>query len=115
MKKEDYVSILQQNVTPSVEKFQQDNDSKHSFKIVKEWLLYRMPKVHGHPPQSSDLNPIEQLWEYVNKKVREFNISCKDDIKAVLQGEWTKIEPEFTKKLVESMPRRLGAVKKFKG
>ena len=58
MKKEDYLSIPKQNVTFSVEKldlrgnriFQQDNDSKYSLKIVKDWLLYRMSKVLDHPP-----------------------------------------------------------------
>ena len=88
MKKEDYLSILQQINTPSVEKlgwegnwiYQQDIDSKHSFKIVKEWLVYRTPKVLDHPPQCPDLNPIEHLFEYVDKKVRERNISCKDNL-----------------------------------
>ena len=93
--------------------FQYDNNPKHSSKIVKEWLFYRTPKVLGHPPQSPYLNPIEQLWEYVDKKVRELNISNKDV--AALQGEWIKIPLEFTKKLVESLPRRLEADIKSKG
>ena len=109
MKKKDYLSVPQQNVTPSVKKLglegnwilQQDNAPKQSSKIVKEWLLYRTPEVLDHPPQSPDLNPIENLREYVNKKVRERNISYKDDLKAALQDEWIKIPPEFTKKLVE--------------
>ena len=58
-----------------------------------------MPKALRHPPQYPDLNPIEHLWEYVDNKVRELNISFKDDIKAALQDEWTKIPSEFTKKL----------------
>lgn len=123
MKKEDYLSILRHNVAPSVEKlclaenwiFQQDNDPKHSSKLVKEWLLYRTPKTLDHPPQSPDLNPIEHLWEYLDKKVRERHISCRDDLKAALQDEWSKIPPDFTKKLVESLPRRLEAVIKSKG
>ena len=74
MKKEDYLSILQQNVSPSVEKlglggnwiFQQDNDPMHSSKIVKEWLLYRTPKVLGHPPpQSLDLAVNEGKTKYM--------------------------------------------------
>ena len=77
MKKQDYLSILQQNVTFSGEKlglegnwiFQQDNDPKQFSKIVKEWLLYRKPKVFHNPHTL-------MLWEYVDKKVRELNISC---------------------------------------
>ena len=114
MKKEDYLSILQKNVTPSLEKiglggncvFQQYDDPKHSSKIVKKWLLYRMPKLLDHPPQFPDLNPIEHLWAYVDKKAIELNISCKDDINAALQDVWTKIPPVFKKKRLESMPNR---------
>ena len=79
--------------------FQQVNDSKHSSKIVKEWLLYRTPKVLDHPPQSPDLNSIEHLREYVDNEMRELNIGLKDYLKAALQDDWTKIPPEFPKKL----------------
>ena len=82
---------------------------------MKEWLLSRTPKVLKHSPQSPDLNPIEQLWEYMDEKVREKNISCKDDLKSALQGECTKILPDFTKTLVESTLRKLEAMIKSKG
>ena len=73
-KKEDYLRVQNQNITPSVEKiglrgnwiFQQNNDPKLSYKIAKELLLYRRPKVLDHPPQSPDFNPIGHLCEYVN-------------------------------------------------
>ena len=95
MKKEDYLKILLQNVGPSVQKlglqqnwiFHQDNDSKHTSKIVKEWLLYKTPKTLDHPPQSADLNPIEHLWEHLDQKIRQGQISSKDDLKAVIQDE----------------------------
>ena len=120
MKKEYYLSILQQNITASAKKlglggnwmFQQDNDSKHSSQIVKECLLYRTPKVLGHRSQSPDLNPIEHLWEYVHKKFKEFKYFLQ---KRREQDERTKIPSEFPKKLVESMPRRLEVVIESKG
>eukprot|EP01031_Cornospumella_fuschlensis_P025972 gene25972-31364_t len=41
--------------------FQQDNDSKHTTKHVKEWLGDNVPNVLSWPSQSPDRNPIESL------------------------------------------------------
>ena len=84
-----------ENVKPNVQKlglqqnwtFQQDNDPKHTSKIVQEWLLYITPKTLDYPPQSPDLNPIEHLWEHLDQKIRQRQISSKDDLKAVIQDE----------------------------
>lgn len=123
MNKFDYLNILKANVVPSIEKlglsrnwiFQQDNDPKHKSKIVSEWLLYRTPKTLDHPPQSPDLNPIEHLWEHLDRKIRMRTISSKEDLKKTLMDEWTKISSEVTQNLAESMPRRLREVLKSKG
>ena len=62
-----------QNVAPSVEKLeisqnwmlQQDDDPKHTSKIVKGWLLHHCPKALNHPLQFP--NPIQHLWECLEK------------------------------------------------
>lgn len=118
-----YLNILKQNLKQSAckmgldqgYKFYQDNDPKHKALKVRTWLLYNCSKVIDTPPQSPDINPIENLWEYLDKKVRNHHISNKNDLKKCLMEEWTNIPPEYTKKLVDSIPKRLKAVITSKG
>ncbi|GFV81342.1 hypothetical protein TNCV_4773681 [Trichonephila clavipes] len=41
--------------------FQQDDDLKHTAIVTKTRLLYHAPRRLETPPQSPDLNPIENL------------------------------------------------------
>lgn len=118
-----YLDILKLNLPLSVQKlglsdrwkFYQDNDPKHKAYWVRSWLLYNCPHVMETPPQSPDINPIENLWEHLNKNIRKHVISHKTDLKRILLEEWNKIEPTFCTKLVQSLPSRLKMVLKNKG
>lgn len=123
MDKFQYLKILQENLVQSAEKLgikdtyhlYQDNDPKHKAGIVQEWLLYKCPRVIKTPPQSPDLNIIENLWHKLETEIRKHDISNKDNLKKALLEEWDKISPEYTKKLVESYPNRLKSVIRQKG
>ncbi|GFU06487.1 transposable element Tcb2 transposase [Trichonephila clavipes] len=67
------------------------------------------------PPQSDDINVIENLWATLETAVQKYQIRNKAHLKQVLQEEWDKISPDITKKLVESIPRRLEDITKGKG
>lgn len=62
------------------------------------------------PPQSPDLNVVEHVWNELDIRIRKHRITNKNDLKKALVEEQQKIESGFTKKLVQSMPRRLRAV-----
>jgi transposase len=117
-----YLRILQQNLQPSVDRLDlplswslvHDNDPKHTATKVRTWLLFRVPHVLPHPPQSPDLNVIEHLWDELDRKIRlptvQSRITSKETLKSALRTAWDEIQPEVTQKLVQSMPRRLQAV-----
>lgn len=113
-----YLNILKENLPDTAEKLDlnrnysvvQDNDPKHNARIVKEWLLYNVQKVLPHPPQSPDLNPIEHLWAFMEKKLREKEIKNKNELKSTLRNIWDSVPTDFTEKLVLSMNKRLEAV-----
>uniref|UniRef100_A0A0K8UV17 Transposable element Tc1 transposase n=1 Tax=Bactrocera latifrons TaxID=174628 RepID=A0A0K8UV17_BACLA len=118
-----YLNILKNNLRPSVLKlgldsnhyyFQQDNDPKHTSYLVREWLLYNCKQLHT-PPQSPDINPIEHIWDLLEKRIRKHRISSKESLKAALSTEWAKITENDIRNLVKSMPRRLQAVITAKG
>lgn len=118
-----YINILRNNMKQSAEKlgikdkfnFYQDNDPKHKANETRLYLLYNCPKVLETPPQSPDLNPIENLWEQLDARVRKHTITNKNQLKEVLIQEWNGIEAEVTQKLVNSMPNRLKMVLENKG
>lgn len=117
-----YLDILKNVMLPFAEDnlplawiFQQDNDPKHKSKIIQEWFLSEKVRVMDFPAQSPDLNPIENLWEELDRRVRRSSISNKQDLINVLQESWNSIGDETILKLLESMPKRCREVIANKG
>ena len=118
-----YLRILKENLKQSAEslginstfQFYQDNDRKHKEWNVRMWLLMNCPKVIQTPPQSPNLNVIENLWDELNRKIRQILITSKTELKRRLVEEWAKISPQYTRTLVSSMPRRVKAVLRQNG
>lgn len=95
---------------PQLYYFQQDNDPKHSSHLVQLRLLYNIPKLLKTPPQSPDLNPIENVWGELKFRMRNRNFQNIEDFKQQLREEWQSIPANFIKNLIHSMPRRLQAI-----
>jgi len=77
--------------------------------------LYNCPKVLHPPPQSPDLNPIENLWDELDRRIRLAPIHTKEELKKKLQEEWQQISPEYLRKIISNMPKRLKHVQNQKG
>ncbi len=118
-----YQEILEHFMLPSADKlygdadfiFQQDLAPAHTAKGTKSWFNDHGVTVLDWPANSPDLNPIENLWGIVKRKMRNTRPNNADDLKAAIKATWASIPPQQCHKLITSMPRRIEAVIKAKG
>ena len=118
-----YREILENNLIQSAKKlaicgkivFQHDNDPKHTSAVVKTWLKKKQIEVLKWPPSSPDLNPIEHMWDELERRMKKHQPKNKDELKQCLLQEWLAIGPDVIEKLVDSVPNRLYECLRVKG
>ena len=96
---------------------QQDSAPCHTAKNVKKWFEDNdIQLLQDWPPNSPDLNVIENCWQLMKNKVAAHRPTSENDLKEVLKRVWvTEITPEYCRSLVHSMPDRIKAVLKNHG
>ncbi|CAF1558602.1 unnamed protein product [Rotaria magnacalcarata] len=117
-----YVKILRKHLlTGAIKQFgsrwryQQDNDHKHTSKIAKQFLEKEMPETIAWPSNSSDINPIEDMWLILKRRVEKRKSSNIDELDQFLYEEWKKVEKAIITNLVNSMKSRRLAIIDLKG
>lgn len=86
--------------------FQQDNDPKHTSRLVQHWLFTHGIQTIDFPPYSPDLSPIENLWANLKRRVEHRSARNIDELAVHVREEWAATDPTFLSSVVHSMPRR---------
>jgi len=121
-----YVDVLRDHLAPYLRQlneqhpgmmFQDDNAPCHTAKRTTQWRqahgIERMP----WPAQSPDLNPIENLWDHLDRQVRKRKPqpTSLPELAAALQEEWGRIPLSLVRQLITGMPTRVAEVIEAEG
>ena len=118
-----YRQILIHHLVPSAVRlfpdgnyiFQQDNDPKHTARSVKAYIANKPIPTMWWPAQSPDLNPIENLWSILDRRLKNRKCNSEAELFQVLQDGWKDLPVSLLDNLATSMPRRIAAVLAAKG
>ena len=86
--------------------FMQDNAPGYKVKTVLSFLEEEGIAVMKWPPQSPDMNPIENVFKIIGEKAQNRNPQNIDDLWGFLKEEWKSITTTFCRKLIGSCGRR---------
>ena len=92
-----------------------ENDPKHTSGLIKDWLKQKRIQTFPFKSFSPDLNPIENLWDGLERRVKKHQWENLQELELQLTQEWNNIELSVLEKLVDSVPSRLYMCVKMKG
>jgi transposase len=129
--KQEYRDVLMKTLLPAGQRLlggrgltlwvlQQDNDPTHS---VASTTIAEFNKAYNSsiklldkwPPNSPDLNIIENLWSYVEGKVRARGCETFQEFMAAVKEELASVPQKVITSLYQSIPKRLAIVIRKKG
>lgn len=93
---------------------QQDNTSSHAAEFTQEWFEDANIEIMEWPPQSPDLNLIENIWDrmkdWIGNEFSNDKIPARR-LRGEVENSWMQgFQSDLFGRLIDSMPARIEAV-----
>ena len=103
-------------VYPKGHRLMADNDPKHTSNAARAWLVTNGINWWRTPPESPDMNPLENLWhelkEFIRKEVKQ---KTKEELIDRIKLFWTKIDVTKCNKYINHLKKVIPEVIEQKG
>ena len=113
-----YQTILGLNLVSSAHQFwpkgqwwfQQDNWTVHTAGTSRDWFHNHGVDLIDWPAWSPDLNPIEELWSDLKRRVYGRHPRAMEELERYITEEWAATDLDFIARICRNMPHRLQQV-----
>ena len=115
MNSETYIDTLERFCLPSMQEMSgtaekhliDDSAPCHRSKSVMNYKYNKGISCLDWPGNSPDLNPIENLWAIIKRKLARKVIKSKRELIEALLNAWKDFDTSTLNKLIDSMPQRI--------
>ena len=97
--------------------FQQDNARPHVAQLTTQFLADNNVQTIPWPDMSSDMNPIEHLWDELDRRLRQRDVAPANlrQLSFALREEWAAIPQQQIQRLIGSTSRRCRSLIEARG
>ena len=118
-----YIDILDKTLLPFLtevypdgHRFVHDNDPKHKSGVTTKFIENKHINWFPTPPESPDLNPIENLWHELKEYIRrEIKPHSKEDLISGIKQFWETVDDEKCRKYIRHLQKVVPKVIELKG
>ena len=90
----------------------EDGAPVHKAKLSADFLAQaKIKKLPNWPPQSPDLNPIENVWKVLKTNVQElYHLKSVSEMQEAPKQAWKNFPNQTLINIIKSMPQKIQAV-----